>query len=644
MSVSNGSPATASTFNNAFVSKITDSTTTAVITLDNTSDVNSGDTITNTQRYINEIADSDGTVGEGDSSRTTYSSNNIVSNGDSRKVAIGKLDAEFDASTGHAHTGAAGEGPVISAATLSNFNNYNAAWQTFTQTGSSGTSVTITTEMSGKTAGGGTSAAGVVTSGAYNRCEVKDSSLDTYLEDAGGQRVYGRITESAGTWTLSFYTNEAGSETAHSLASTNIRVYFKEIFTAATRPTLADDIGLVGSLDLTADIIDAGASTSGKLTASTQTIGGLKTFNDQIQNEKEIILKEVSTPSSPSAGYFKLYPKTDKLLYYKDSDGTEALVSTGGAATVYDSPVDTLNFALTASVAANAMTIALKTKSLNDPSGGNPVKVSFRNVTAATGDYELVSATAATSIVISSGSTLGSTNGNANWVYVYAINNGGTIELAVSGSKMWGEGSVQSTTAEGGAGAADSKTVLYSTTARTSKAIRLIGRIKSTQATAGTWASSPSEISLPPFELHAPRSEVWYYTANGYGSTNTKIRRWTTSGKNIGTAITYADSSTAGSSFTINEDGLYSIYYSDQTSGNDWIGISLNSSQLTTSVQSITATDRIAITKTIASAHSTTASITVALAAGDVIRPHSEGVTSGASTFAEFFRITKVSH
>ena len=166
-----------------------------------------------------------------------------------------------------------------------------------------------------------------------------------------------------------------------------------------------------------------------------------------------------------------------------------------------------LNYSLVASVAGSALTIALKNAAGNNPSSTSPCVFGFRNATAATGDFSIVKATAATSLVISSGSTLGTVSGVESDVYIYAINNGGTIELAASLSRMWAEESVQSTTSEGGSGAADAADVLYSTTARSNKAVRLIGKIKSTQATAGTWASAPSEISLKPisespFELH----------------------------------------------------------------------------------------------------------------------------------------------
>lgn len=99
MSVANGQDANQTTFNAAFLSKTaeTGNDTIGIIGLKNTSDPDSGNEIDNTQRYINEIADSDGTVGEGDATRKAYSSNLVVADGDSRKVAIQKLDAHFGA-------------------------------------------------------------------------------------------------------------------------------------------------------------------------------------------------------------------------------------------------------------------------------------------------------------------------------------------------------------------------------------------------------------------------------------------------------------------------------------------------------------------------------------------------------------------
>lgn len=138
--------------------------------------------------------------------------------------------------------------------------------------------------------------------------------------------------------------------------------------------------------------------------------------------------------------------------------------------------------------------------------------------------------------------------------------------------------------------------------------------------------------------------EVTVHTGNGHGSTDTKIRRFTTALVNTGTAITYADSATAGASFTINDTGIYTIFYSDRRDGpspSSYFGFSKNSTQLTTSIQSVAITDRAGMTKMAAIGIMTSLSRTMRLVSGDVIRPHTDGTTDITSNEA-FFSISKV--
>lgn len=145
-------------------------------------------------------------------------------------------------------------------------------------------------------------------------------------------------------------------------------------------------------------------------------------------------------------------------------------------------------------------------------------------------------------------------------------------------------------------------------------------------------------------QQEALRSEVWVYTTNGYGSSATMIRRWTTVGKNTGTAITLTQDSITGDKFTINSDGVYAITFIDQFNTSQDMGISLNSSQLTTGIASITATDRIADVQTAGANLPANCQVTLALRAGDVIRAHTAGAVSGSATQAPMFRIVKVSN
>jgi hypothetical protein len=83
-------------------------------------------------------------------------------------------------------------------------------------------------------------------------------------------------------------------------------------------------------------------------------------------------------------------------------------------------------------------------------------------------------------------------------IYWYLIDNAGTLELAAS-TRFFGVQGIVTTTAEGGAGAADSSIVMYSSTARTGVAFRLIAYSIDTQTTAGTWTATPSVAQLFPF-------------------------------------------------------------------------------------------------------------------------------------------------
>ena len=129
-------------------------------------------------------------------------------------------------------------------------------------------------------------------------------------------------------------------------------------------------------------------------------------------------------------------------------------------------------------------------------------------------------------------------------------------------------------------------------------------------------------------------------TAAGYGSTNTKIRRFTNMVLNQGNDITYADSATLGASFTINKTGVYAVSYSDAFASSQYFGLSLNSAQLTTDIQSITVTNILKIGVTGGVGSPQTVSDTAYFTAGDVIRAHTTGVS--ASGPAAQFTITRV--
>jgi hypothetical protein len=164
-----------------------------------------------------------------------------------------------------------------------------------------------------------------------------------------------------------------------------------------------------------------------------------------------------------------------------------------------------LNGKFAFSVAGNALTVAVKGLDGADPSATNPVFVVFRDSDPLTSSYFVRKITAALSVTVSAGSTLGTVSNQPFKVWIAAIDNAGTVELAVYQSldstlniKALRDNAIISTTAEGGAGAADSAGVLYSASARTSVAMRVLGygEWNVGLGTAGNWASVPTGQQL----------------------------------------------------------------------------------------------------------------------------------------------------
>jgi len=106
-------------------------------------------------------------------------------------------------------------------------------------------------------------------------------------------------------------------------------------------------------------------------------------------------------------------------------------------------------------------------------------------------------------MTVSAGSTLGFAASQISRIYVLALDNAGTVELAVyhplSGTTHLpvDETLFQTSTAEGGAGGADSAQVVYSTTARTNVSACVLGFIDiQTGGTAGNWSNSPIHVQV----------------------------------------------------------------------------------------------------------------------------------------------------
>ena len=207
------------------------------------------------------------------------------------------------------------------------------------------------------------------------------------------------------------------------------------------------------------------------------------------------------------------------------TDSTQA-ASTAYVQTELDNftfPFGTQNIGLATAVASNALTIDVRTKDLGDATATDQVQIVFRNSTATTGDYNVRTVSGSLDITIPDGATLGFTNSETGFIYVYAIDNSGTVEMAVTKRALFEEGATLNTTVLDTS--SDSATVLYSTTARTGVPIRLIGRMKvQTGATAGEWGNAPSILSLWQIGMKRTNEIVQVlYSQTGANATGTTV-------------------------------------------------------------------------------------------------------------------------
>jgi hypothetical protein len=194
-------------------------------------------------------------------------------------------------------------------------------------------------------------------------------------------------------------------------------------------------------------------------------------------------------PRSTLVPIGELAPASFKTLMGQLHDFLTGLLGTDGTAAaarrLLEADVERIQ-PITASVGSGALTITL-----------GPTALDFRSATVGLGTVNTRSVDASISLVVSAGSTLGTNSGEKARLAVLAIDNAGTVELAVrnvSDAPSLLESGVISTVAEDGAGGADLSTVYYSAAARTDVPYRVVGYLESTQETAGTWATSPSVI------------------------------------------------------------------------------------------------------------------------------------------------------
>jgi hypothetical protein len=160
------------------------------------------------------------------------------------------------------------------------------------------------------------------------------------------------------------------------------------------------------------------------------------------------------------------------------------------------------NLGINASVASSALTISLKDRNGNDPSPTSPIITEF----SLFGNNVSRSVATPLSITVPSGASLGTGNNLTNRIWVGLFDNAGTLVLGVYNSLnlptpnnpsiiSWDE-TAATTTVAISAGSTAAQNWYTQGGALSSRAIRILGFIESTQPTAGAWTVSPTKVQL----------------------------------------------------------------------------------------------------------------------------------------------------
>jgi len=242
-----------------------------------------------------------------------------------------------------------------------------------------------------------------------------------------------------------------------------------------------------------------GATNTGSATINVNSIGGI-------------------TVKKPSPGGFvnlsggELVTGQTVVVMY---DGTNfdllSVVSTTvGASNLANSALSSIgtptNLQINAAVGSNQLTVTLCTtnsgsNTCNAPTAANPVLVGFRDTTAANGDPVIISQQATLAITALSTSSFGCVTATTCRLWVVGINNAGTMALclfnALSGSSIAPINEAANQTSQSGTtGGASAQLYYCSTSAVTSKAIRILGYVEATWLSGTGWSTTPSLVQI----------------------------------------------------------------------------------------------------------------------------------------------------
>jgi hypothetical protein len=156
--------------------------------------------------------------------------------------------------------------------------------------------------------------------------------------------------------------------------------------------------------------------------------------------------------------------------------------------------------------------------------------------------------------------------------------------------------------------------------------ISIIARVPIANAAATTSTTIPLTTAQL---VQTPDSYLRLNTVAGYGSTATRILRFSTIEQNLGSAIQYISDAVNGDRFIAQTEGLYDVSFTWNATAASDFGITKNQSSLTTFVSGTADNEKVAVGTTSQANYMQTADAEVYLYVGDIIRASADATAVG---------------
>lgn len=285
----NGTPVDAPTTNTALLGRQADDTATGIISWANT-DVLSGPTILNGQLEWNGLDFWTGrTANDPYNTTPAWTTNESFLSSDNLFIRTDDLSNKFPVLTGHVHAGSPGDGGFISAPSIISVSLSGIIRRGVDILAVTGGFSDVSSQFSSAVPSLSGAAQGIVVNAPENQGVIRQATGanegDEFV-DAFGNTVYSRITNSGGvggTWTLTYYVLIGGTETPYSFATpVDVAFYYQQLVNPINNGFPYNPFWAIPSDNATQDVVDATPTQSGKVNTTTQSFGGLKTFNQGI--------------------------------------------------------------------------------------------------------------------------------------------------------------------------------------------------------------------------------------------------------------------------------------------------------------------------------------------------------------------------